>query len=307
MVPLDGSALAEAATGPAARLAARHGIGLHLARVVSNLPPAALAVDAMDLAARWIEDEEARASAYLEEVKSRISAEPGALDVSAHVRVGPTAKSLVGLAGELKVSLIVLTTHGRGAWERAWFGSVADQLLRTAPIPLLLLRAGTDASRVFADESYPRHVFVPLDGSLASEEILVVLPRILSENERRVTLATILHRPVSVPPLPVPNADSGRDPLRDEEMRARRYLERLGERLRADRMGRVELLIKESTDVARSLLESCAHLDVDLIALSTRGRGAVGRFFVGSVADKVIRGSETAVLAVCSPDREDEG
>jgi hypothetical protein len=38
--------------------------------------------------------------------------------------------------------------------------------------------------------------------------------------------------------------------------------------------------------------------ECDLIALATRGRGGVQRLFLGSVADKVIRGAATPVLVV---------
>ena len=51
------------------------------------------------------------------------------------------------------------------------------------------------------------------------------------------------------------------------------------------------------TDQARAWSYAEAHR-CDLIAMATRGRGGVQRLFLGSVADKVIRGAATPVLVV---------
>jgi nucleotide-binding universal stress UspA family protein len=43
---------------------------------------------------------------------------------------------------------------------------------------------------------------------------------------------------------------------------------------------------------------------IDLIVIGTEGRGAVSRFFVGSVAERVVRRAPCPVLTVRSPERE---
>ena len=43
--------------------------------------------------------------------------------------------------------LIVMTTHGRGPLSRFWLGSVADELVRRATVPLLLIRPQGGTSR----------------------------------------------------------------------------------------------------------------------------------------------------------------
>ena len=60
-----------------------------------------------------------------------------------------------------------MTTHGRGPVSRFWMGSVADELIRTLDVPVLLLQAGTDQTRLL-----PRRILVPLDGSPRSETSL---------------------------------------------------------------------------------------------------------------------------------------
>ena len=50
----------------------------------------------------------------------------------------PVAPSLLQAATDLGAEVLALSTHGRGFWSRAAFGSVADKVLRTADIPLVI-------------------------------------------------------------------------------------------------------------------------------------------------------------------------
>ena len=49
-------------------------------------------------------------------------------------------------------------------------------------------------------------------------------------------------------------------------------------------------------DPAEKILEVCLRHDIDLIAMSTHGRSGIGRWLLGSIADKVVRHSEKPVL-----------
>jgi nucleotide-binding universal stress UspA family protein len=50
----------------------------------------------------------------------------------------PIAPSLLHAAAQLGADVLALSTHGRGFWSRAAFGSVADKVMRTATIPLVV-------------------------------------------------------------------------------------------------------------------------------------------------------------------------
>ena len=160
LVPLDGSSLAERALAPALALAARHQSAIYLASIVSDLPP--LPVVSPGMIARWLEGEEL-ASGYLRKLKERL-VPPRGVEVTTHVQVGPVAQSLLDLSEELDVDLLMLTTHGRGAWERIWLGSVADKFLRHSTKPFLILKAHEEGPEAFGDDAYPRHVLLPVDG-----------------------------------------------------------------------------------------------------------------------------------------------
>jgi nucleotide-binding universal stress UspA family protein len=60
--------------------------------------------------------------------------------VAIEVRFGDPAQEIINCAAEHGVGLIAMATHGRTGWRRVVLGSVAEQVLRTATVPVLLLR-----------------------------------------------------------------------------------------------------------------------------------------------------------------------
>jgi nucleotide-binding universal stress UspA family protein len=57
------------------------------------------------------------------------------------VRGGPAAETIRRYGEDEKIGLIAMTTHGRSGLPRLLFGSVAERILRTATVPVLLLKA----------------------------------------------------------------------------------------------------------------------------------------------------------------------
>jgi nucleotide-binding universal stress UspA family protein len=58
----------------------------------------------------------------------------------------------------------------------------------------------------------------------------------------------------------------------------------------------VNIRVTTNDRPATAILDDASAHRADLIALATRGRGGLKRFLLGSVADKVLRGADTAVL-----------
>jgi nucleotide-binding universal stress UspA family protein len=61
--------------------------------------------------------------------------------VSYEVTIGIPAKAIIELAKAQQASLIVMMSHGRGWFKRAIMGSVADEILRSSSVPVLIIRA----------------------------------------------------------------------------------------------------------------------------------------------------------------------
>lgn len=61
-------------------------------------------------------------------------------DVQTLVYEGRPAEKIVETAKELGVDMIVMGTHGREGLDRLFFGSVANEVVRTAECPVLTIR-----------------------------------------------------------------------------------------------------------------------------------------------------------------------
>jgi nucleotide-binding universal stress UspA family protein len=138
LVPLDGSRAAEAAIPIARRLAGdpRNGLvllGVANVRVNQGAAPADPEIAPI---------QEARS--YLEAAKSRLVDDvEGVLTI---VWSGPASAAIVKAAEMYGVDMIVMTTHGRSGRERDMFGSVAEAVLREAPMPVVVLRPAREAA-----------------------------------------------------------------------------------------------------------------------------------------------------------------
>jgi nucleotide-binding universal stress UspA family protein len=210
---------------------------------------------------------------------------------------GPVGDALAGYVSELGIDLVVMATHGRGGFERVWLGSVADRLVRTLEVPVLLVRASGEPA---ADAMPGGPVLVPLDGSPGAEAALgpaVSLARLWDAEVRLVQVV----RPAMLatdPALPLPSTydetatSLGRSHAQD-------YLDDMAEQVRAlgVRAGANAVL---GWSAAETLLELAAPGRVGLVALATHGRGGLRRAALGSVTDKLVRAAAVPVL-VCRP------
>jgi nucleotide-binding universal stress UspA family protein len=66
------------------------------------------------------------------------------VEAEAHVKPGHPATVILDLAHALAVELIAMTTHGRTGLGRLVFGSVAEEVLRRAPVPVFLVRVNDE-------------------------------------------------------------------------------------------------------------------------------------------------------------------
>jgi nucleotide-binding universal stress UspA family protein len=141
LVPLDGSALGEAALPPALELAKAFDAKITLIRVA---PFSVEAFPMMVPPMYWPtldDDLVASATAYLE--KARSSIEPPA---EIKVLQGPRADALLSFVETNAVDLVVMTTHGRAGIQRALLGSTADRMLG-GRAPVLLIRPQESVAR----------------------------------------------------------------------------------------------------------------------------------------------------------------
>jgi nucleotide-binding universal stress UspA family protein len=145
LVALDGSDVAEQVLPHVEVLAEKFGSAVTLVQATTSpemlaaasaqgAAPAGPVVDPTPI----VESERQEASEYLDAIAQRLRGRDLAVD--AKQSEGPPGEVIVELAGRLGTDLIAMTTHGRGGLQRLVLGSVADQVLRHAPCPILLVR-----------------------------------------------------------------------------------------------------------------------------------------------------------------------
>ncbi len=233
---------------------------------------------------------------YLRSIARRLK-ERG-VQASALVLAGPPGPTLVQWMRGDAADLVVMTTHGRGALGRAAYGSVADQLVRSLEVPVLLVRPDA-ADRAVADTGWmAREIVLGLDGSRTAEAALEPAARLARMLQVPMTVVQVVP-PLAVaahPPVPFP---TGYD-ARITEVRRREaldYLEDVAEGLRARGVAATAAAVIGDSPAGTLLDLGRAERGV-LLAVGTRGRGGVKRLMLGSVADKLVRGAEVPVLVV---------
>ena len=288
MLPLDGSKLAERALGVALPLAERHGATLCLAAVHEPVLPTAVTTGTPSYDTSLDAEQRDAMRRYLERTAGRLR-KRSTLHVETAFREGRVVPTLAAMAAEWRAQLVVLSTHGRGGFQRLWLGSVADGLLRQTPVPALLLRGARGAIKRPGPAAVFRRIVVALDGSSRAEAAIAAAEMLLGGDPGLLTLVHIVH--------PMTMAVAMRSERRPEREFAEAYLEPLAARLRA--AGReVTVETRVDANVARAIGDVVEAVEADLVALTTQGLLGVERFMVGSVADKLIRTATVPVLVV---------
>jgi nucleotide-binding universal stress UspA family protein len=290
LVPLDGSETAEAALAYVALLPSER---VRLLAVES---------DRANLTAVCTTARDCRT--YLEAVAAPLR-EQGR-DVDTLVAFGNPAEQILALAAA--ADLVVLGSHGHGGVKRFVLGSVADEVARHAPVPVMVVRGGA----VLPPAVQVTRIVVPLDGSDLAEQAVPVaaavaadlgvpvhLMRVLDVDALRATVQAGIHAAAAY--------------LRSQEEIQRYAEEYLAEQVQ-------QLRNRDLTATAEVLIGSPAVtlLDAirpdDLVVMTTHGRGGVRRWLLGSVADKLVRAAAAPVLLVpangpesAAPDEEPHG
>jgi len=294
LVPLDGSTFAEHALPTALSIARKCGGRVHLVQA-HEPPPVPSSPDILvPYDGSWDEAMRESEKSYLDSVANRI-AERAGLIVRTELLDGSPAMAVATYAREMETDLVVMTTHGRGGISRLWLGSVADGVVRRSGVPVLLLRPTAEAVDYDAGLS-PRHVLITLDGSELSHGIVEPAAWLGSLTGARFTLLRVTV-PMAVLHAPGPVSDNGfaEKVFAEQDRHAHEYLDEIASPLRSSGLT-VETAIVDDTVPATAILEYAAANDVDVIAIATHGRGGWTRLALGSVADKVLRGSLTPVI-----------
>ncbi|HXV80482.1 MAG TPA: universal stress protein [Candidatus Binatia bacterium] len=296
LVPLDGSPLSESILPYAESFAERLNIPMELLHVI-DLDAIRTYFDAQQ--GRPIDEVEkemkARATEYLQKVAASL---PNTLTIRHTVVLGSAPTMILAQAEEEKGTLLAMATRGYSGAKRWFFGSVADKILHGAQTPLLLFKGSPEGDP--GRKATIKRVLVPLDGSGLAEQILPHVTTLGKAMNLEVELLRIYSVPVTVAapasaayPIGMPMLTL--DTFREE---ATEYLDGKVQQLReGEGLREISYSVTEG-EAADRIIETAHQTRDSLIAMSTHGRSGLGRWILGSVADRVIRQSGDPVFVI---------
>ena len=252
LVPLDGSTLAERAL---VFVSALRPVGITQVSIVSAIEPF--------------------------EAETTLSVETKVLE-------GPAPQAILEEVDSSHPDYLLISTHGFSGFTRWRLGSVADKVIRGAACPTLVLGPATSEleSRMQA-RILPvfDSILVPLDGSELAEH---ALPQALCFAD---AVDAKLHL-VSVSPVGYPGPDQalvGLSPrlAEDEASEAQGYLE--GVKKSRPALADAALSVRSGV-VAEVLADYAAENGINLIVMTSHGRGGILRAALGSTTDRLLGG-----------------
>ncbi|MBI3410120.1 MAG: universal stress protein [Planctomycetes bacterium] len=301
LVPLDGSAFGEHALLQASSIARRAEARLDLMHVHPPLEPAYTEFVLIDT--DWekrVRDQERQ---YLEETALRVREAIPSTVVSTVHKDGFVANAIREHVALAAPDLVVLTTHARGAMGRFWLGSVADELVRTLAVPILLVRPAQEPVDLKREQPF-KNVVIPLDGSALAEQMIEPAIALGKLYAAKIHLVRVV-KPVmsSIVPMGMATMNDLAGHITGSIEKAQKqvladaesYLNKMAANLRAGNL-HVTTTVELEVQPGVGILNAAKVRGADLIALATHGRRGLSRMFLGSVADKVLRGAAVPVL-----------
>ena len=271
LVPLDGTGAAEAALPVALRFARAYRARIELLNVTGSETSD---LDATD------------ADRYLTDVATQI-AHPD-LEITTRRVSGRAEEAVVRLANDDQFDLVVLTTFGQTPTERILKSSVPYKVIFQTTPPLILIRPVNEWK---SRRSSFKKILVPLDGSPIAEQVLPYVLALAGTFQSEVVL------------LSVPEEDGNTELVAALE----RYVAGVATPFEAAGIPCKQLVI--GSGPARTILSVSDEEGADLIALSSHGKGGVGRqtyVKLGSAVDRVISTAPCPVFFVSAVEPDED-
>jgi len=143
LVPVDGSATSMSVIGPAEKFAELYGSDILTLHVVPPYAPPGAILPGMEAALPITRPEPLASDEDPVTEKAANRFRHAGLNVSRLTVEGDPASEILDLSSNRGVDLIALGTHGRTGFTRWALGSIAERVMRSAEVPLLLVRTPT--------------------------------------------------------------------------------------------------------------------------------------------------------------------
>jgi nucleotide-binding universal stress UspA family protein len=271
LVALDGSDNAEKAVPWAKQYSVRETAQVVLLRAVPTKEMKRELV-AGELEAAW---------AYLQGIERELNY--AGIPTKLVVKKYAPVRAIVDTAVAQGSDLILMATRGGSKVERWVMGGVTEQVLRTSPVPVLVIRSRT----VFPRQGHVRRVIVPVDGSKLAEAAVPWSGKLAKLLKAKLIFLHVYPRgPAALRSRSQENYAA----LQKRMKKACAALARAGVR--------ASFNLQRGDAADRILAFSDAN---DLIVTTTHGAGGFKRWIFGSVAEKLIHDASIPVLVYKTP------
>jgi len=195
------------------------------------------------------------------------------------IRQGLAPHQIVEVAKELDVDLIVLATHGYTGWRRLCVGSTAEHVVRTAPCPVLTVRAKFRGAN--PEKIRPRRILVPTDFSPCARPGFDYGLDLARKFGCQIVLLNVL-------------GSNAREELAEAEKRLRSL---------ANNHALVSSTVRRGHPPTE-ICKAASGANADLIVIATHGETSWRHFCLGSTSEAVVHAARCPVLVVREKEHE---
>ncbi len=291
VVPLDGSDMAETALSLALFWANLCHSSIVLVHIIEKNAP-------KTIHHQKHLSQVADAEEYLEKLAKTI---PEGIKVTWHVHVEGVKSVASAIAEhalhEFRSDLVVMCSHGKEKTRRLFFGSLAQKVLGSAMMPVLVGSSSGKDSSPFSLNT----ILIPLDDTSEHSEILPFAQSIAKESGAKVILVSVIPTVSTTPGgwLQIgrlhPSTTAELYDIRENQQQER--LAQLENEFRDHGVREIESMHLRG-EPATLILEIRRQKGADLILMGTHGRKGMDAVWQGSVASRILANAVIPILIV---------
>jgi nucleotide-binding universal stress UspA family protein len=231
-------------------------------------------------------------------LRDKLQSQPSKILIDPVVTIGHAKERLLGLTREWQADLVVVGTHGKGALEQLFLGSVSREIMHQAMSNVHIVRPRLNS----ANQSIYK-ILLPIDHSSFSAAAVEWLVKHRWDRPVELSIITV-----------IPEIDQLSERLSNEQdpERAAAILSQiqsvkeaphaelavLASEIKAKTNAHSISCAVKSGEPAAAILETAHAWQCDLILMGSHGRTGLGRLLLGSVSSKVAQSSHTSVEIV---------
>jgi nucleotide-binding universal stress UspA family protein len=219
------------------------------------------------------------------------------------VKHGPVADQVASVIEEKGNDLLVIGTRGRGGLQKLALGSVAEELLRVAPCPVMTIGPKADIAAITQGSGFHRILFATDFGKGSAKALPLALALARAQQAKLILLHMISPMPANSATLSAyAPAASAADEVQEWEETSRKWaLRQLRESLPAETGLKQELEFVVGTDLlAEGILRASDKFKIDLIVMGANRTASakVAAHIPWAAVPEVVRSATCPVLTV---------